>query len=94
MEKEELMITAKQALLELNDEEAEHLSEECATMLEYMKQMDEAEVEELEPTTYALSDGIRLREDIPEKNTELRDSLLKRAGEIEGTSFKIPKVLP
>jgi aspartyl-tRNA(Asn)/glutamyl-tRNA(Gln) amidotransferase subunit C len=92
MKKDELLITAELAQIELQDGELEKLGAEVDQMLEYFEKMNEISVEGLEPTTHALSQGNRVREDI-HQDLGLSDECLERAEDLEDRFFIVPNVL-
>ncbi len=94
MECDDLQVTAKLALLDLQEDELESLAAEFTRMLEYMSKMDEIDAAALEPTTRVLSSAAHLRDDIPKKNAVQREALLSQAPQTIGTSILIPRVLP
>ncbi len=94
MEYQELRTAADQALVELQDHELEPLAEEFSAMLEYMKMMDEADTESLDPTSHVFDSGEHLRDDIPVQDSKQRRALLDQAPETEGTLIAVPRVIP
>jgi aspartyl/glutamyl-tRNA(Asn/Gln) amidotransferase C subunit len=64
MKKDELLITAELAQIELQEGELEKLGAEVDQMLEYFEKMNAISVDDFEPTTHALSQGNQVREDI------------------------------
>ncbi len=92
MDTGELHTTAALAYLELQDHEVESLAKAVSQMLEYFSKMMEVDVENLEPTTHALLKQNRVRQDtvIP---SDLADSLIGRAPELEDRFIVIPNVL-
>lgn len=70
----------------------EKLAQAFTEMLENFSKMMEVDVEGLEPTTHALAQGNRLRNDTP-RGTDESDALLARAPARKDRFFKIPNVL-
>lgn len=96
IDKEELYTTAKLAMLELSEEEAEKLSEAVSQMLEYFSVMADIDVDGLEPTTHALAKTNRYREDTTFKSAAKRvlaDKLVDNAPKVEDRFIVIPNVL-
>ena len=94
MEKSELVLIAKQAMLELSEQELDELAGEVQVMLEHMAVMDEVDTDDLEPTTHALSPvDAAMRTDQPESDMQRRGLLLKQVPELDGTAMKLPKVM-
>lgn len=94
MEIKELEMTAKLALLELDEQEAAKLTKEATQILEYFSVMMEADVEGLEPTTHALQKDNRLRADNLNQNNNVDpDDMLECAPDLEDRFVIIPNVL-
>ncbi|HDQ14050.1 MAG TPA: Asp-tRNA(Asn)/Glu-tRNA(Gln) amidotransferase subunit GatC [Sediminispirochaeta sp.] len=96
MDTRELKITASLAGLSLSSEEARELSRQVSRMLEYFEQMNEIDVDSLDPTTHTLSKVNRLREDSEvhgERLSSTADTLLDNAPELEDRFIVIPNVL-
>jgi aspartyl-tRNA(Asn)/glutamyl-tRNA(Gln) amidotransferase subunit C len=92
MKKDELLITAELAQIELQEGELEKLGAEVDQMLEYFEKMNAISVDDLEPTTHALSQGNQVREDIS-VDSPLADECLERAEDLEDRFFIVPNVL-
>ncbi|MCL2792596.1 MAG: Asp-tRNA(Asn)/Glu-tRNA(Gln) amidotransferase subunit GatC [Spirochaetaceae bacterium] len=92
LKKEELLITASLARLELDETEAEKLNQAASQMIEYFALMDKVDVENLSPTTHALVKENRTREDIPAE-ISLADKMIENAPEKEGRFIVVPNVL-
>jgi aspartyl-tRNA(Asn)/glutamyl-tRNA(Gln) amidotransferase subunit C len=92
MEKDELIITAAQAQLELTPEEEDRLRIAVSQMLDYFSLMSEVDVDNLPPTTHALIRENALRPDTAER-TNNQDALISRAPEHENNYIVIPNVL-
>ena len=92
MDQEELYVTASLAQLELNESEAQALSEAVEEMLRHFARMRELDVEGLEPTTHALLKANRGRPDEVVESARA-DRLLENAPETEGRFIVIPNVL-
>jgi aspartyl-tRNA(Asn)/glutamyl-tRNA(Gln) amidotransferase subunit C len=92
MEKDELIITAAQAQLELTPEEEDRLRTAVSQMLDYFSLMSEVDVDNLPPTTHALIRENALRPDTAER-TNNQEDLVSRAPEHENNYIVIPNVL-
>lgn len=92
MDKNELLITAQLAQIELRDGDLERLGQEVGRMLEYFEKMLEVDVTGLEPTTHALVKKNRVEPDVV-KESSLADDILERAPELEDRFIAIPNVL-
>jgi len=89
---DEWSLTAELARLELDDTEALVLAQEAERMRELFLTMSRADVDNLEPTTHALSRSNRIRRDQVESFENI-DSLIEASPEQEDDFFLIPNVL-
>ncbi len=88
----ELSVTARLARLSLTPEEMEKLGKAVEQMLRYFSHMKEIEVDGLEPTTHALLQENRTREDA-EREAGVSDTLLANAPRLDERFIVIPNVL-
>ena len=95
MEKEELIITAAQAQLQLSTEEEGRLSAAVTEMLDYFSKMSEVDVDNLAPTTHALVRDNALRVDNPNNNSNpnIQGALIAAAPDSADNFIVIPNVL-
>lgn len=82
------------ARLELSEEEEQSFRAQLSGMLDYVAQLEELDVDGVEPMTHALAAG----ELPPLRVDEVRPSLsaeeaLANAPEREGTCFKVPRII-
>ena len=89
---DEWSLTAELARLELDENEALRLAAEAEKMRELFQTMSRADVENLEPTTYALARENRVRKDVVSE-FDFVDDLLDASPESEDEFFLIPNVL-
>ena len=92
MDINELRITAELAMLELDDREMSAFESEVSRILEYFQQMNELDVDALEPTTHVLMEENRVRRDAVRKDS-VADRMLEEVPEREGRHIVIPNVL-
>lgn len=92
MNPEELRITADLAEIELTEQEEEELRQAVGQMVEYFASMLEVDVEGLEPTTHALLNRNRVRNDVAEPYEDL-DDVMENVPEAEDRFIVIPNVL-
>ena len=85
-------MTARMARLALSGEEMEKLGKAVEQMLRYFAHMREIDVSGLAPTTHALLRENRTREDL-ERTTDVSDTLLENAPQLEERFIVIPNVL-
>jgi aspartyl-tRNA(Asn)/glutamyl-tRNA(Gln) amidotransferase subunit C len=99
MLKEELLITANLARLELDEVEIEKLSQAATQMIEYFSLMDKVDIDALSPTTHVVPQKSagqenRTREDVPAPaETSIADKLIENAPEKDGRFIIVPNVL-
>ena len=89
MTKEDLLVTADLAYIEVKEGEVELFMKEATQILEYFSTMEKVDVSELEATTHALLKQNRLREDYVTK-VNISDNLLANAPEREYRFLVIP----
>ena len=92
MLKEELLITASLAMLELDETEAEKLNLAITQMIEYFSLMEMLDVDNLPPTTHVSVKENRTREDVPAK-ISIADKLIENAPEKDGRFIVVPNIL-
>ena len=93
MQKEELLITASLARLELNEGEIDQLEKAVSSMIEYFAVMDEIDVDDLEPTTHAFVRENRTREDIAAEVSGMPDILIANSPERDDRFIVVPNVI-
>jgi aspartyl-tRNA(Asn)/glutamyl-tRNA(Gln) amidotransferase subunit C len=91
---DEVRRIAALARLRLTPEDERTFAGQLSAILDYVRQLEELDVSQVEPMTHALAAGeaATLRED------EVRPSLapeqaLRNAPEREGTCFKVPRII-
>jgi len=92
MLKEELLVTASLAMLELDETEAEKLNQAITQMIEYFSLMEKLDVDNLPPTTHVFVKENRTREDVPAE-ISIADKLIEYAPEKDGRFIVVPNVL-
>lgn len=90
--KEELMHIAKLSDLKIDENEINKYIKNLDDILNYVKILENAPINELDETIMANDNCNIFRKD-EVKTFENRDGLLKNAPEIERDMYKIPKVL-
>lgn len=92
--KKEVEHIAKLARLELSEEELNKYGEQLSAVLEYINQLEEVDVEGVEPTAQVTGLTNVWREDeardCPE---EEREAALNEAPDLEGRQIKVKRVL-
>lgn len=91
--KEEIIKLAKISGIALSSKEVDELKEDITKILDYVNQLNELDVENVEPT-YQVTDLKNVwREDEVETNSTSREDLLNLAPESKDNAVKVPKVL-
>ncbi|MGC8501505.1 Asp-tRNA(Asn)/Glu-tRNA(Gln) amidotransferase subunit GatC [Desulfurella sp.] len=90
--KEELKKLEKLAKLKFQDKEIEKFSSQLNDILEYMKEIDELNLSNIEPLSNPLGNVNFFRQDRVEKNFQVED-ILKNAPDRDNNYFKVPKVI-
>ncbi|MBD2196693.1 MULTISPECIES: Asp-tRNA(Asn)/Glu-tRNA(Gln) amidotransferase subunit GatC [Calothrix] len=80
------------ARLELQPEEEEKFTTQLGSILDYIEQLNELDVSDVQPTTRAIDVSNVTREDELKPYPD-REAILQGAPEQEGDFFKVPKIL-
>lgn len=92
IDREEVVKVAHLARIAITDEKVDEYTQNISHILEMVKQMDEADVDGVEPLANPLDTTLRLRPDIP--NTEIdREAFQAIAPETEKGFYLVPKVI-
>jgi len=91
---EEVRRIAALARLRLTPEDERTFAVQLSAILDYVKQLEELDVSQVEPMTHALAAGeaATLREDEARPSLEPEEAL-RNAPEREGTCFKVPRII-
>jgi aspartyl-tRNA(Asn)/glutamyl-tRNA(Gln) amidotransferase subunit C len=90
--KEEVRKVAELARLELNENEINNHAEQLEKILEYIKQLEEIDTNEVPCTTRAIEVINVFRKD-KKQNSDCKEELLDLAPSREDKYFKVPKIL-
>ena len=90
--KEEVKKVAHLARLELNENEISNHAEQLENILEYIKQLEKIDTEDVPCTTRAIEVTNVLRKD-EKKNSDCTEDLLELGPSIEDKYFKVPKII-
>ena len=83
---------AELARLELTDEEVERYARELTSILDYVAQLQELDLDDVEPTTHVVDLVCRLRPDeVAQPLT--REQALANAPAVEQDQFKVPRII-
>ena len=88
---DEVKKVAQLARLELNESEIQQHSEQLEKILDYIKQLEKINTENIPCTTRAIEVANIFRED-EKKDSELSETLLNLAPSREDRFFKVPKI--
>ena len=89
---DEVKKVARLARLELNESEIKHHAEQLEKILDYIKQLDKINTENIPCTTRAIEVVNVLRKD-EKKEYENSEELLELAPSRENNFFKVPKII-
>ena len=90
--KEEVKKVAHLARLELNEEEINNHMEQLEKILEYIKQLESIDTNNVPATTRAIEVTNIFRKD-EKKNSDCTEELLELGPSKEGKYFKVPKII-
>ena len=90
--KEEVKNVAHLARLELNEEEINNHVEQLEKILEYIKQLESIDTNNVPGTTRAIEVTNIFRKD-EKKNSDCTEELLELGPSKEGKYFKVPKII-
>ena len=90
--REEVKKVAHLARLELNEDEINNHSEQLEKILEYIKQLEKIDTDDVACTTRAIEVTNVFRKD-EQKNSDCIDELLELGPSREDKYFKVPKII-
>lgn len=83
---------AKLAALRLDEAEAKVMAQELGRILEWVSQLDDVDVEGIEPMIMAVNHGLPMREDLVTDDCDA-ERILANAPRHAGGYFVVPKVV-
>jgi aspartyl-tRNA(Asn)/glutamyl-tRNA(Gln) amidotransferase subunit C len=89
IDREQVLHVAKLARLKLSDEEVERMSGELSAILEHVDNINELDLEGVEPTTHVVPLENVLREDVPRPSLP-RERALEQAPDADESGFRVP----
>ena len=92
IDREQVRKVAHLARLELTSEEEELFTTQLGSILDYFEQLNELDVEKIQPTTRAIDVSNVTRQDKLQPYPD-REEILQGAPEQEGEYFKVPKII-
>ena len=90
--KEEVKKVAQLARLELNEDEITNHAEQLENILEYIKQLEKIDTDDIPCTTRAIEVTNVFRKD-EKKNSDCTNELLELGPSREDKYFKVPKII-
>ena len=92
LSKETIVRVAKLARLELSDEEMDEMSVQLSDILTWIEQLQEVDVDGLEPMTSVVQMELKVREDVVTERDQA-EAIVSNAPERRETYFVVPKVI-
>lgn len=92
IEKKVVEYIANLARLEVTDEEIASFTRELGSVLEYMEQLNSADTEGVEPTSFMVPEIDPFRDD-REKESLTREKVLQNGPSVKKGFFAVPKVI-
>ena len=89
---DDVRTVAKLARLALDDADLPRVAGQLQSILRYVRKLEEADVEGVEPLAHPLPLHNVLREDVPGPALPL-DAVLQNAPDTDGPFFRVPKVI-
>ncbi len=84
---------SKLSSLEINEEKKEHLKGELADIINFVENLNEIDVSNIDATFNTVEGGTPLREDEAKQNLDLSEHILKHAPKSEDGYFIVPKII-
>ncbi|GGD49221.1 glutamyl-tRNA(Gln) amidotransferase subunit C [Malaciobacter pacificus] len=84
---------AKLSSLEIDDSRKENLKSELADIINFVENLNEIDVSNIEATFSTIEGGTPLREDESKQDLELSNHILKNAPKSEDGYFIVPKII-
>ncbi len=83
----------KLSSLEIEDSKKENLKSELADIINFVENLNEIDVSNIEATFSTIEGGTPLREDEPKQDLELSNHILEHAPKSEDGYFIVPKII-
>lgn len=84
---------AKLSSLEISDERKESLKSELGDIINFVENLNEIDVSNIEATFSTIEGGTPLREDVPVQDLERAKAILANAPKSEDGYFIVPKII-
>jgi len=89
IDRDQVLHVARLARLRLSEEEIDRMAGELSKILGYVEQMNELDLEGVEPTSHVVELQNVLREDVPREGLP-RERVLEQAPDVAGGGFRVP----
>jgi aspartyl-tRNA(Asn)/glutamyl-tRNA(Gln) amidotransferase subunit C len=89
IERDQVLHVARLARLKLTDDEVDRMAGEMSKILEHVEQMNELDLEGVEPTSHVVELQNVLREDVP-RDSMRRERALEQAPDPAQGGFRVP----
>ena len=83
----------KLSSLKIEDDKKEMIKSDIAQMLEFINNLNEVDVSNVQAIASTVSGGTAFREDIVVSSKEISNSILKNAPKSEDNYFVVPKII-
>jgi aspartyl-tRNA(Asn)/glutamyl-tRNA(Gln) amidotransferase subunit C len=87
--REQVLHVARLARLELSEDEVERFSKELSTVLDHIEQINQLDLDGVEPTSHTIQVENVLREDVPRPCLP-REKALEQAPDVADGGFRVP----
>ncbi len=84
---------SKLSSLDIDDSKKENLKSELADIINFIENLNEIDVSNIEATFNTVEGGTPLREDVAKQDLELSNHILKHAPKTEEGYFIVPKII-
>jgi aspartyl-tRNA(Asn)/glutamyl-tRNA(Gln) amidotransferase subunit C len=84
---------SKLSSLEIDESKKENLKAELADIINFVENLKEIDVSNIEATFSTIEGGSPLREDVAKQDLELSNHILKHAPKSEDGYFVVPKII-
>lgn len=83
----------KLSSVKIEDDKKEQLKSDISQMLEFVNNLNEVDVSNVEAISSVIEGGTPFREDIAVSSKEISDAILKNAPKSEDNYFVVPKII-
>jgi aspartyl-tRNA(Asn)/glutamyl-tRNA(Gln) amidotransferase subunit C len=89
IDRDQVLHVARLARLRLSNEEIDRMAGELSKILQYVEQMNELDLDGVEPTSHVVELQNVLREDVPRPSLP-RERTLEQAPDVAAGGFRVP----